>query len=516
YIQLKKGEDPQVVENQLYQFTPLQETFSVNAIALVDGRPETLPLQEFLRCYRDYRIEVIRRRTRFLLGKAEERAHIVEGLLKALDVIDQVIDTIRKSDNPETAHARLVDRFGFSDRQSDAILRMTLARLTGLERRKLDDELAELRAKIAEYREILGSERRVLDVIVEELQSLKAKHAEQRRTEISGEAVDFDREELIAEQEVVVTLSHAGYLKRVPLDTYRSQGRGGRGIIGADTKEEDFITHLFAANTHDTILFLTSEGRGFAKRAFEIPELGRTSAGRSVQNLLSLREGEKLTSAFAVKEFDDRDILFATRQGYVKKVTLSLLRNAARQTGLIACELEEGDGVVGANLLQGSEDVILATAAGMAIRFPESDARRMGRTARGVRGIRLRTGDEVVGLSVVRPGAALLTLCENGYGKRSPLEAYRPQARGGLGLKDIQTTPRNGRVVRVAVVDDSDEIVLMSAYGMIIRTRVAEVSSIGRNTQGVKLMNLKQGDRLLAAAVVKGAQDGGEAPEPAN
>jgi len=515
YIQLKKGEDPKVVENQLYQYTPLQETFGVNAIALVDGRPETLPLREFLRCYRDYRVQVIRRRTRFLLDKAEARAHIVEGLLKALDLIDRIIETIRSSPTPDVAQARLMERFGFSERQAEAILRMTLARLTGLERKKLEDERDELRKKIAEYREILGSEKRVLDVIVGELEELRGRHRAGRRTEITGEAPEFGREELIASEEVVVSLSRNGYLKRVPLDTYRAQGRGGRGIIGAETKEEDVITHLFVANTHDTLLFLTSEGRGFAKRVFEVQEAARTSAGRSIQNLLDLRDGEAVTSAFAVRDFDDRDILFATTHGVVKKVTLSLFRNASRQSGLIACDLDEGDKLLGAAILRGGEDVILATSDGMAIRFPEADVRRMGREARGVKGIALRDGDRVVGLAVVRPGASLLTLCENGYGKRTLLDEYRGQSRGGLGLKDIQTSERNGKVVSVHVVDDVDEVVLMSALGMIIRTRCGEVSQIGRNTQGVRVMNLKPGDRLLTAAVVKPDETVAPSGEPA-
>jgi DNA gyrase subunit A len=504
YIQLKKGEDPQVVENLLYKHTPLQETFGVNAIALVDGRPETLSLKAQLQCYRDYRKEVVTRRTRFLLARAEERAHIVEGLLKALDSIDAIIRTIRESDNPEIAQARLMDRFGFTDRQADAILRMTLARLTGLERRKLDEELEDLRKRIADYKDILGSEQRLLSVIVGELAEIKAKHGRKRATTISEEqALDFNREELITPESVVVTMSHGGYLKRVPLDTYRAQGRGGRGIIGADTKDEDFITQLWTANTHDTLLILTNQGRAFAKRVFEIPELRRQSAGRSYRNLLEVRGDEVITAAFAIQEFDDRDILFATREGVVKKVTLSLLRNAARQSGIIACELVEGDSLVGAALLQGGEDVLLASTNGMAIRFPESDVRRMGRTARGVRGIKLRQGATVVGLAVVRAGACLLTLCEGGYGKRTLLDDYRPQSRGGMGLKDIQTTERNGKVVQVAVVGDDDEVVLISAQGMVIRTRVREVSCIGRNTQGVRVMNLKPGDRLLAGAVVE-------------
>jgi DNA gyrase subunit A len=522
HIQLKKGEDPKVTENLLYQHTPLQETFGVNAIALVNRRPETLGLKDLLRNYRDYRIEVVRRRTRFLLAKAEARAHIVEGLLKALDIIDQVIDTIRKSESPEMAQARLVDRFQFSDKQADAILRMTLARLTGLERKKLQDELEELRKKIAEYKAILGSERKVLDVIVGELEEIKAKHGRRRMTEITGEAVEFEREELVAPEDVVVTMSRGGYLKRVKLGTYRAQGRGGRGIIGAATKEEDFITQLWSAHTHDTLLFLTGQGRAFAKRVFEVPELARESAGRNIKNLLELREGEEVTSAFAIKDFDDRDILFTTREGVVKKVTLSLLRNAARQTGIIACELDEGDALLGAALLQGGEGVILATAQGMAICFPEGDVRRMGRTARGVRGIKLREGDEVVGLAIAREGAALLTLCENGYGKRTLVSEYRPQTRGGLGLKDIQASERNGKVVSTCVVDEGDEIVLISAKGMIVRTRVAEISLIGRNTQGVKVMNPKPGDRLLACAVVPpqeagavGAPDAPAEPPPA-
>jgi len=508
YIQLKRGEDPRVVENLLYKHAPLQETFAVNTIALVNGRPETLSLKELLRCYRDYRIQVVRRRTRFLLDKAEARAHIVEGLLKALDVIDEVIETIRGSDNPEIAQARLVDRFEFSTRQAEAILRMTLSRLTGLEHRKLADELEDLRRKIAEYGAILASEQRVLDVIVEELEKIKAKFGRKRLTEITGdEVMDFDREELVTPEDVVVTMSRGGYLKRVKLDTYRAQGRGGRGIIGADTKDEDIITHLWSAHTHDTLLFLTNQGRAFAKRVFEVPELRRTSAGRSIQNLLNLRGSENVTSAFVLKEFDDRDILFATRAGIVKKVTLSLLRNAARQTGIIACELAEGDRLIDAALLTGGEHVLLATTDGMAIRFPEEDVRRMGRNARGVRGIRLRPADRVVGLCLARPDTAMLTLCENGYGKRTMLDEYRAQSRGGLGLKDIQTSERNGRVVDVAVVDEADDIVLITANGMIIRTRVAEISMIGRNTQGVKVMNLKPGDQLLAGAVVAGNDD---------
>ncbi|MHC4930807.1 MAG: DNA gyrase subunit A [Planctomycetota bacterium] len=518
YIQLKKGEDPQVVENLLYKHTPLQETFSVNAIALVDGRPETLPIKRQFECYRDYRIQVVRRRTRHLLEKAEARAHIVEGLLKALDVIDQVIETIRQSDNPEVAQARLMERFDFTEKQAAAILRMTLARLTGLERRKLEDELSDLREKITNYREILGSERKVLDVILGELQEIRKRHGRKRTTEITGDAVEFDIEELITPENVVVTMSHAGYLKRVPLATYRAQGRGGRGIIGADTREEDFVTQLWSAHTHDTLLFLTSRGRAFAKRVFEIPELSRTSAGRSIQNFLNLREGESITSAFALKDFDDRDILFASRTGIVKKVTLSLLRNAARQSGILACGLAEGDSLVGAALLEGGEHVILSSAGGMAIRFAESDVRRMGRTARGVRGIRLRPEDTAVGLVVVRPGSSLLTLCEGGYGKQTPLEEYRPQTRGGLGLKDIQTTKRNGLVVQIAIVDESDEVVLITAQGMIIRTRVSEISTFGRNTMGVKVINLKSGDRLLAGAVVEASPEeatGGAAADDA-
>ncbi len=514
YIQLKRGEDPKIVENLLYKHTSLQETFGVNAIALVNGRPETLTLKRLLECYRDYRIVVIRRRTKFLLDKAEARAHIVEGLLKALDVIDEIIKTIRSSPNPEVAEHRLVESFEFTTLQAQAILRMTLSRLTGLERQKLIDELEELHKKIAYYREILGSEARVLEVILEELADIKAKHGRKRRSEISEDAVDFTRAELITPEDVVVTMSRGGYLKRVALGTYRAQNRGGRGIIGADTRDEDVITHVWGSHTHDSLLFLTNQGRAFAKMAFEIPELSRTSAGRSIQNFLNLRDGEEVTAAFSLKEFDDRDILFATRGGIVKKVTLSLLRNAARQTGIIACELADDDRLVGAVLLEGNENVIMGTAGGMAIRFSETDVRRMGRTARGVRGIKLREDDRVVGMGVVREGAQLISLSVNGYGKRTHLADYRAQSRGGLGLKDLQTSKRNGAVVRVAVVDESEEIVLMSAGGMIIRTRIADISVIGRNTQGVRVMNLKAGDRLLAAAIVAASEDEPEDGEP--
>jgi len=507
YIQIKKGEDPRVVENLLYKHTGLQETFGINSIALVDGKPETLTLLRQLECYRDYRVHVIRRRTRFLLAKAEARAHIVEGLLKALDIIDEVIQTIRSSPNPEVAEHRLVEQFGFSNLQAQAILRMTLARLTNLERQKLVDELEELRVKIAEYKEILGSEARVLEVILEELELLKKRHAVPRRTEISAAAVDIEREELITPEDVVVTKTHGGYLKRTKLTTYRAQGRGGRGIRGADTKEQDFITHLWGAHTHDTLLFLTEQGRAFAKRVFEVPEGSRTSLGRSIQNLLQLREGERVTAAFAIKEFDDRDILFCTRHGIVKKVTLSLLRNAARQSGIIACGLEDGDSLMGATLLEGGEDVLLGTRKGFSIRFNESDVRRMGRTARGVKGIRLRSGDEVVGSVVVEEGRTLLTACQNGYGKRTSFDEYRVQTRGGLGIINIQASDRNGPVVEIAAVLEDENVMLITAGGMIIRTRVGEISMIGRNTQGVRIINLKADDRLLAAAVVSGVED---------
>ena len=314
----------------------------------------------------------------------------------------------------------------------------------------------------------------MLDVIIEELETLKTRPAVPRRTEISAEAVDFEREELVTPEDVVVTKSHGGYLKRVKLDTYRAQGRGGRGIRGADTKEADFITHLWGAHSHDTLLFLTHQGRAFAKRVFEVPEGSRTSLGRSIQNLLQLREGERVTAAFAIKEFDDRDILFCTRQGIVKKVTLSLLRNAARQSGIIACGLDDGDSLVGASLLEGGENVLLATANGISIRFPETDVRRMGRTARGVRGIRLRDGDEVIGTVVVEEGRTLLTACRNGYGKRTRFDEYRTQSRGGKGIINIQASKRNGPVVEVAAVTDEENVMLITAGGMIIRVAVGK------------------------------------------
>ena len=405
-----------------------------------------------------------------------------------------------------------MDKFGFTEKQSEAILRMTLARLTGLERQKLEDELTELNIKIAGYREILGSEAQADGSDHRGTRRAQAASTRtRRRTEISEELTEFNREELIAVEDMVVTMSRSGYLKRVALDTYRAQARGGRGIIGADTKEEDIISHLWAASTHDTLLFLTTRGRGFAKRVFEIPVLRRQSAGRNINNLLNLKDGEEVTAAFALTEFDDRDLLFVSRLGYVKKVTLSLLRNAARQTGLIACDVSDGDELLGAALLSGGEDVVINTKSGMAIRFSEADARRMGRTARGVRGIRLRKEDEVVGLSVVSEGGCLLTLCENGYGKRTDIAEYRSQARGGLGLKDIQTTARNGQVIGAYMVDEDHEIVLITAQGMVVRTRVAEISKIGRNTQGVRVIKLKGGDRLLAASVVPG--NGDEAAE---
>ncbi|QEH31561.1 DNA gyrase subunit A [Aquisphaera giovannonii] len=518
-VKLKKGEDPNVVLNQLYEFSPLQDTFSVIMLALVDGRPKTLPLKEFLRLFVEHRVVVIRRRTQYQLRQARQRAHIVEGLLIALHHIDEIIRIIRTSRDDNEARARLMGmevsaqilRRALDDEsakastsltrmQADAILSMQLRRLTGLEADKLAAEYAALKADIDRYEAILADEQLILGLIREDLLELKSKYADARRSAISDEEVgDFDKEALIREEYMVVTVTHDGFIKRQLPSTYRAQGRGGRGIAATNTRDGDFLEHMFVALTHDYILFFTDKGKVYWIKVYDLPMATRTSGGRAMVNLLQLSEGEKVTGLVPVREFrEDESLLMVTRRGTVKKTELTAFRRPLGR-GIIALGLDEGDTLIGVQRVKAGDQVILSTRDGMAIRFDESDVRSMGRPAHGVRGISLEDGDEVVGMVVANgqdDPASLLTVCSHGYGKRTMLAEYRSQNRGGKGLIDIKTSDRNGPVVAVAKVTDADEVMLTTAKGVLIRTRVADTRPIGRNTQGVRLIRLDDGDTL--------------------
>ena len=517
-IELKRSAPPEVVVNQLFKFTQLSATCSIINIALVRGRPETLGLKELLNEYRRHRVEIIRRRTRHLLRKAEERAHIVEGLLKALDIIDEVIALIRASKTDEEAQSRLMAEHQFTEIQAHQILIMQLRRLTGLERQKLQDELDQLRKDIEEYRGILASEQLVLDLIVEELGEAEKKLGDERRTRIVEEAEDYAAEDLIPVEQVAVTFTREGYVKRTPLSTYRSQGRGGRGVTGGNKKEGDFVKNLFVASTHDYILLFTNRGRVYWLRVFEIPNMGRTAKGRPIINFLKLAQGETISQQLCVKEFDEeRFVVFATRKGRTKKVSLDQF-SRPKKTGIIAIKLKEGDSLIGASLCRQGQEVVLGTRSGMAIRFDEAGIRPMGRAAAGVGGINLRGDDEVVDMAILDPseaGVTLLTACANGFGKKTPVEDYRRQKRNGAGIISIKATTRNGPVVGLKAVREDDDIVLMSREGLVMRTRASEISVMGRATQGVNLMRLQKEDSLAAIECVSQEASGDKEAEEA-
>ena len=503
-VELKRGEDEQVIANQLFKFTPLQTTYSIINLAIDRGQPRTLTLRGLLDAYIDHRKEVIRRRTRFLLRKAEERKHIVEGLRIAVGNIDEVIALIRSAESREDARGKLRVRFDLSERQAQAIVDMRLGSLTGLEREKLEREFDELVAEIADLNDILDREARVIEMIDADISELETRFGDERRTEISDEELDggFDIAELIAEDLMVVTVSRDGYIKRVPADIYRAQARGGRGVRGSDAKEGDALKSVFAAGTHDFLLCFSNRGKVFWLKVYTLPEGSRTSKGRSIQNLLPMAEGEEITNVQRVVEFDSEScVFFATRGGVVKKTALEAY-SRPKKGGIWAIQLSGDDEVVGVGLTQPGDTIILATAQGRSIRFDEATARQMGRTARGVRGIRLRADDEVVGMVVADPQASLLTGTETGHGKRTPVEQYPIKGRGGMGVIDIRSTARNGRVVGVGLCRDGDDVMFITGSGMMVRTPCADLSVMGRNTQGVRLVNLKAGDRLVALDIV--------------
>ena len=503
-VELKRGEDSQVIANQLFKFTSLQTTYSIINLAIDKDQPRTFTLRGLLDAYIDHRRVVIRRRTQFLLTKAEERQHIVEGLRIAVDNIDEVISIIRASANRDEAKGKLSDRFSLSDRQSQAIVDMRLGSLTGLEREKLEAEYEELVAVIADLRDILARDERVVEIIRVDLDEIEAKHGDDRRTEISDEEIDggFDIEELITEDLMVVTFSRDGYVKRTASDTYRAQGRGGRGVRGSDSKEGDVLKSLFVAGTHDTLLCFSNLGKVYWLKVYNLPEAGRTSKGRSISNLITLQEGEEITNVQRVVEFDDESsVFFATSKGVVKKTALEAY-SRPKKGGIWAIKLEEDDSVVGVGLAQPGDTVLLCTAAGRAIRFDEAAARAMGRTARGVRGIRLKAGDTVVGMVVASSDATVLTATAKGYGKRTPLSDYPIKGRGGQGVINIRCSDRNGNVVGASLCKEGDDVMYITRSGMIVRTEVGAISTMGRNTQGVRLVNLKADDELVAIEVV--------------
>jgi DNA gyrase subunit A len=518
-VVVKRGEDPEIVLNQLYKFTQMRESFSVISIALVDGKPELLNLKQMLEQYVRHRKDVVVRRTRYLLARAEEREHIVAGLLKAIDVIDQVIALIRKSKDVATAKEGLIDRWEFTAIQADAILRMQLQRLTGLERKELEAEHAELRKKIAEYKAILGDERLVLQIIEEDMAEVKKAYADPRRTEIGDAVGELDLKDLVQAENVAVTLSHEGYIKRTALDTYRKQQRGGKGIIGGDAKEGDVMEHVLVANTHDWLLCFTDRGRVYKDQVLNLPDLGRYAKGRAVVNFLEMGAGERIQALLPIRDLEEQErmILFATRKGYVKRTSLSQFQNI-RRGGIIALGLEEGDAVVGVVLVREGQHVVLVTAKGMAIRFVvDADAvRPMGREAFGVIGIRIGKDDRVVDMAIVDDSATMLTVCANGYGKRTSFEEYlrggEPQGRGGSGLKNIapDLIERNGDVVGAKSVTDADDVICITEKGQAIRLPVSGVRVIGRSTGGVRLMNLDDDDRLVSVARVPHEDEDGD------
>ncbi|GGG08292.1 DNA gyrase subunit A [Paenibacillus aceti] len=495
-IELRRDVNPNVVLNNLYKHTSLQSTFGINMLAIVNNEPKILTLREVLHHYLLHQVEVIRRRTEFDLKKAEARAHILEGLRIALDHLDEVIALIRSSQTAEIARNGLIERFGLSEEQAQAILDMRLQRLTGLEREKIEAEYQELLMKIAEYREILANESLVLQIISDELQEIRERYSDDRRTAIIvGEESILD-EDLIPQEEVVITITHTGYIKRLPVTTYRSQKRGGRGVVGMDTKDNDFVEHLFVTNTHHYLMFFTDRGKAYRLKAYEIPELGRTARGTPIINLIQIEQGETVNAVIPVEKFDESKYLFfATRHGIVKKTPLEDYVNI-RKGGLIAVNLREDDTLIDVRLTDGEQELIMGTAKGMSIRFPESDVRSMGRAATGVKGITLDADDELIGMDVIVPDQEILIVTTKGYGKRTPVSDYRIQNRGGKGIKTINITDKNGPVVGLKVVKDDEDLMIITSSGTLIRMSMEGISTMGRYAQGVKLINIRDEDSV--------------------
>jgi DNA gyrase subunit A len=514
-IELKRSAHHEVVLNQLFTHSMLQFSFGVNAIAIVEGRPETLNLKQLLEHYVAHRHEVVLRRTRFDLGKAEARAHVLEGLRIALDNIDAIIQLIRASANPEEARGRLMEEFVLSEIQANAILAMALQRLTGLEREKIEEEFQELMQLIEHLKAVLDSRDMQMQILKDEVADIREKFGDERRTEIVYSTEEFDMEDLIARQDMVVTISRTGYIKRMLPSVYRTQARGGRGVTGMRTKDEDFVERLFIANTHSYILFLTARGQCHWLKVYRIPEADRTARGRPLVNLVKLEDGDEIRAVVAVDEFtDDRYLFTATRRGIVKKTVLSAYGNV-RRNGIIALKIVEGDDLIGAGLVEPAQDILLATKNGQAVRFSEQNVRSMGRVSTGVKGVNLRDGDETVEMVVLTGEGSLLTVCENGFGKRTEVDQYPKRSRGTMGVIDIKVSDRNGPVVSCKLVQDDEEVMMVTQNGIMIRTPVAGINCIGRNTQGVRLINVDTGDRVIDMTrvvkeeeAVEGVEDG--------
>ncbi len=502
-VDLKREANAEVVLNNLYKHTPMQTTFGVIMLALVDGRPKVLQLQEFIQHFIEHRNEIIVRRTKFDLDEAEKRAHILEGYIIALDNIDAVIALIKKSKDVESAKQGLMKKFKLSEIQAKAILDMRLQRLTGLERKKVEEEYRETIKLIERLKSILKNKQLQMKIIEEELVEMKEKYGDDRRTEIIYKAEEFSIEDMIAEEEVVVTISHSGFIKRFPVSGYRRQTRGGKGVTGAATREDDFVTHMFIASTHDYVLIFTDKGRCHWLKVFEIPEGGRTAKGKSISNLIDKDPNEKIASFIAVKEFDDKHFVFMfTEQGLVKKVVLSEFSNP-RRNGIVAANLKKGDQLTDVKLTDATQDIVIGTHNGLAIRFHEDEIRPMGRSAAGVRGIRLSKGDKVVGaVNLRRKGTTILVATQKGFGKRSEEDEYRTSHRGGKGIFTVKVSEKTGKMVAIKEVIDTDDIVIVTSDGMIIRQHAEDIRVAGRNTQGVHLIRLNEGDSIADVAVV--------------
>jgi DNA gyrase subunit A len=501
-IEMKRDGQPAVTLNQLFKHTQMQVTFGVIMLALVNGQPKVLTLQQMMQYFLEHRMDVLIKRTQFDLDAAERRAHILEGYIIALDNIDAVIQTIKKSRDTETAKNNLMRKFKLSEIQAKAILDMRLQRLTGLERQKIEDEYKEVLKFIEKLKGILTNEKRRWSIIKDELLALRERYADERRTKIEMQLKEFKLEDIIAEEDVVVTISHAGFIKRFPVSGYRRQGRGGKGVTGAGTREEDFIEHMFVASTHHYIMFFTDLGKCYWLKVHEIPEGGRATKGRSILNLIEKGKEEKITAFVSVKDFtDDKFIVMATEKGTVKKTVLSAYSNI-RRGGINAISLAAGDRLIEAKLSEGKNDIVIGTRSGMAIRFNEKDVRDMGRTATGVRGIKLSKNDVVIGMLVIRNATTLMVVTEKGFGKRSEIEDYRLTKRGGKGVITVKTSDRNGKLIAMKEVNDADELVIITTGGMVIRQSVHELRVMGRNTQGVRLIRLNEGDDIADIARV--------------
>jgi DNA gyrase subunit A len=528
-VELKRGEQqPEVILNNLYKHTQLQETFGMIMLAIVNGQPRTLPLTEALQLFIDHRVNVVRRRTAYDLRKAQERAHILEGFLKALQHLDAIIKLIRTSKTPPEARQGLMARFEFTERQAQAILELQLQRLTALEREKIQQEYDDLQKKIAQYHEILASEKALKKVIVNELKEIQKDYGDLRRTEIIEEQAEIKLEDLIAVEDVVITVSHSGYLKRTPLSIYRQQSRGGKGRLGMKTREEDFVEHLFIASTHSYILVFTNTGKMYWLKVYEIPDVGAAGKGKNIVNLVNLVSGEKVAAMVAVRELPDEPkdvtiegetyaeegyVTLVTRLGLIKKTRLAEF-SSPNSRGIIAMKVEEGDALIGATLTSGRDTIFLATHEGMAIRFPESDVRDMGRAAYGVYAMDLEKGDYIVGMEIVGEKELILSVTEKGYGKRTAITEYRLQSRAGKGVINVKTAERNGMVVGVLSVSEESEVMLISQQGKITRLDASTIRESGRSAQGVRLINLEEGDRVAAVCLVSSENGDNEGQQP--